>query len=103
MKSALIAILMVALLAAAFFTRPGRREFMLHMLDREGWNPSGIERADRAMKDIQIKDRILWVDVEKDGKVVYTGVFAHWFARDGGDVRKTTPGIGDLARLIGKV
>ena len=27
-----------------------------------------------------IKDHYLWVNVEKDGKTVFTGAFAHWFS-----------------------
>jgi len=25
-------------------------------------------------------DRLLWVDVKKDGRTVYTGIFSHWVA-----------------------
>ena len=27
------------------------------------------------------RDRLLWVDVQRNGQTVYTGAFAHWWQR----------------------
>jgi hypothetical protein len=38
--------------------------------------------ADKFLEKCHYKDRIFWATVEKDGKTVYTGAFATWFAGD---------------------
>ena|SRR5688572_1854209 len=102
MKTLLIILLTIALLAAAFFTRPDKRDFMLHALDREGWTPAGVQRAEHALKNVEFRNRILWTDVHHDGKVIYSGAFSHWLPRDG-QAGKSTPAPTELARLIGKL
>ena len=85
MKSFIIMCLAVALAAAAFYTRPGQRELVFHLIDTEAakadrsWRKSDAEKADKLAKSLTIKDRLLWVEAERDGQVVYTGAFAHWF------------------------
>jgi hypothetical protein len=85
MKSFLIMCLATALAAAAFYTRPGQRELVFHLIDTEAakadrsWRKADAEKADKLAKSLTIKDRILWVEAERDGQVVYTGAFAHWF------------------------
>ncbi len=86
MKIALILILTLALAGAACFTRPGKREFMLHLLDKQypeggAWQAAELQRANQFVQGVTFKDRWLWIDVQKDGQTLYTGVFAHWFAR----------------------
>lgn len=104
MKTGLILILSVALLAAAFLTRPGKREFVLYLLDNSAagdkdLSSSEIERADRVARGVQFRDRILWVDVERDGKVIYTGAFSHFVPRgEGGEMKQPTAA--ELARLV---
>jgi len=105
MRTFIIAVLSVALLAAAFFTRPGKRELMLYLLDKQSgggvWTQSAISHAEGVAKMATVKNRFLWTDVEKDGKVVYTGAFAHWFAR-GEEGEKPLPRVTELARVMGQ-
>jgi len=103
MRTFLILVLSLALLAAAFATRPGKREFVLHLLDSSGsgsgWNGGAVDSADRFARSVAFRDRWLWTDVEKDGKVIYTGLFAHWVPR-GVTLEKSVPSTSDLAKLI---
>lgn len=103
MKTLLIAILALALLAAAFMTRPGRRDFMLYVLDQRvpatgSWTAADIDAADNIARKVVFKNRILWTTIEKDGKVVYTGVFSHFFPHGEG-VEVRAPSAADLANL----
>jgi hypothetical protein len=41
--------------------------------------------ADAFAETCDFKDRLLWVDVQRDGKTIYTGAFAHWFTFASGD------------------
>jgi hypothetical protein len=84
MKTTLIVILTVALAAAAFVTRPGKREFMLHLLDRHpggSWTTADLARADDLASRLVFTDRYLWTDVEQDGVVIYSGAFSHFVPR----------------------
>jgi hypothetical protein len=111
MKSFLIFILTAALLAAAFFTRPSRDDFKRYMTDsttrgagnvlQKGWDE---HRAAQFVDGCQIKDRFLWVDVQKDGKTVYTGAFSHWFNRDQvtGQVQDKVEKVQDTIHIIEK-
>lgn len=104
MKMILIVILTLALLAAAFLTRPGRRDFVLYLLDSQSagdgsFSHAAIDQADRLAKTVIIKDRFLWTDIEKDGKVLYTGAFAHWYNR-ADSVEKSLPNAKDLAKIL---
>jgi hypothetical protein len=111
MKSFLIMCLATALAAAAFYTRPGRRELVFHLIDTaseqadRSWRKSDLEKADKLAKTVTIHDRILWMEAEKDGQVLYTGAFAHWFERNEKDEKsdkseKAT--VAQVAKLIGK-
>ena len=102
MKTFLILVLSSALTLAAFMTRPGRREFVLYMADREGGVRSSLERAVGMSKGLTFNNRVLWTDVEKDGKVLYTGAFSNFFARNGEQKEKDLPSIRELARLLEK-
>jgi hypothetical protein len=106
MKTLLILVLSLALLAAAFMTRPGRGQFLLYCIDTQlpadrQHTPSDFQYADELVKSVKIKDRILWVDIERDGKVIYTGCFAHFFPRNAkGEVG--LPPAGEIAKLLAK-
>lgn len=102
MKTFLILVLSSALTLAAFMTRPGRREFVLYMADREGGARSSLERAVGMSKGLTFNNRVLWTDVEKDGKVLYTGAFSNFFARGGEQKEKDLPSIRELAKLLEK-
>src|SRR5437773_1374559 len=68
MKSFLIMCLATALAAAAFYTRPGRRELVFHLIDTaseqadRSWRKSDLEKADKLAKAVTIHDRILWME-----------------------------------------
>jgi hypothetical protein len=84
MKTALILMLSLALLAAALLTRPDRRDLMLHVLDTRfggNWSAAEVHQADQLVRGVTFHNRILWTDVERDGQVLYTGAFGQWFAR----------------------
>ncbi len=104
MKTILIVILSLALLAAAFITRPGKRDFILHLLDAQSaadgsFSRSAIEHADRLANSVTIKNRFLWTDIEKDGKILYTGAFSHWVNRSQ-PLDKSLPNAKDLAKIL---
>ncbi len=98
MKNVLIIILALALIAAAFVTRPSEESFqafigthqqptaappkklsraitdaIIKSLESESDGPSDRESANT----YEFKDRILWVEVQRDGQHVYTGAFSH--------------------------
>ena len=112
MKSFLITLLATALAAAAFYTRPGQRELVFHLLDTQAeqanrsWRKADLEKADKLAKSVTIRDRILWVEAEKDGQILYTGAFAHWFEnkpKDENGEKSEKATVAEVARLIGKL
>jgi len=103
MKTAIIFILSAALLAVAAFTRPDRRTLLLQLADRaEGsWHAGDVDAAVHTVAALEFRNRLLWTDAVRDGRVVYTGVFGHWFAR-GDDNGKQLPSTADLRKLLGR-
>ena len=89
MKKLLILVLLIGLLAAAFFTRPQdpKTNFTNYLVDKTSKGDSVIPAAWNSMLASQFadrciyKDRFLWVDVVYNDKTVYTGAFSHWFNR----------------------
>ena len=86
MKTFLIIILSLALLGAAFFTRPNESDFRRHVAEQYAADSGNLldqflneGRAEDLLAGCTFKDRFLWVNVEKDGKTAYTGLFDHWF------------------------
>jgi hypothetical protein len=86
MKTFLIVLLSAALLAAALFTRPDEHNFRDHLArSRTPGDATNFRRAiaemeaDAFAETCDFKDRLLWVDVQREGKTIYTGAFAHWF------------------------
>jgi hypothetical protein len=86
MKTLLIVILAAVLCGGAFLSRPNSQQLKVFLTNRYAKgskNPlsqflSGA-RADQFIRDAQFKDRLLWVDVQRDGKTFYTGAFSTWF------------------------
>ena len=113
MKSFIIAFLATALAAAAFYTRPGQRELVFHLIDTQAakadrsWRKADAEKADKLAKSITIRDRLLWVEAEKDGQIIFTGAFAHWFENTPRDAkaekaeRSEKATVAQVAKLIG--
>jgi multidrug efflux pump subunit AcrB len=88
MKTFIIIVLFFALLAAAFFTRPDQHDFKSFIVKQQTKNDTNdIKKAidqtiaEKYADHVQFKDRYLWVDVQREGKTIYTGAFAHWFNR----------------------
>ena len=104
MRTILILILLLLLCTAAFITRPGKREFVLHLLDAPDghaapWSADAVQHANRVAKSVTFKNHWLWVDVEQDGKVLYTGLFAHWVPR-GEKLQGTVPDAGQMVKMV---
>jgi ABC-type microcin C transport system permease subunit YejE len=88
MKSLLIIVLLFALAAAAFFTKPGKDDFQSFIVQEQTKNETNVlkkaideEMAKQTASHFTYKNRFLWEDVQQDGVTVYTGAFSHWFNR----------------------
>jgi len=88
MKTMIIFILVLALAAAAFFTRPSEDGFKQYILDQTTSGDSNLikqivdeGRAQQFLDECTFHDRLLWVDVQQNGNTIYTGAFSHWFNR----------------------
>lgn len=103
MKTALIILLSAALLGTAAWTRPDRRDLLLHLADRAGdgnWRSADVDTAVQTVARLEFRNRVLWTDALRDGRVEYTGVLGHWFAR--GNERASLPTAADVKKLLGK-
>ena len=88
MKTLIILMLLAVITGLAYFTRPSERSFQT-ILNQQVQERSATASAailpnravepDALLKDVVYKDRFLWVDVQKDGRTIYTGAFGHWF------------------------
>jgi hypothetical protein len=87
MKTAIILLLLVALLGGAALSRPSQDNFKQFINAKftqgdKGVLTTGFDqfRADNFVKSCTFSNRIFWTDVQKDGQSVYTGAFSHWFS-----------------------
>jgi hypothetical protein len=107
-KSLLILVLLLALLAALFLTRPHQADFeqfartnkltdakpaggpsiintinqQLHTFAAQ----SGIEDpTETFLKHCSYDNYFIFINVRKDGQVIYTGMVGHWFKRAAAD------------------
>jgi hypothetical protein len=111
-KSFFIVVLGLALAAAAFITRPteqSARSFLTGGAQPSAEPPKKLTDAvkdtlvksvDQAVQTTQglpagyeFKDRILWVEVVKDGQTVYTGVLSHWIKHEPAPVSNAKPDV----------
>jgi hypothetical protein len=88
MKTLLIVILVLLLAGVAAFTRPSEKSFAYYyrhhqpqQIDGLIGQVTGAATADAYIQQTEYRNYILWANVEKDGQVVYTGAFSHWFKR----------------------
>jgi hypothetical protein len=89
-KSLLILILLVALAAGAFLTRPTPEDFNSYVHQQfqaqsKGdivGNVTAKVQADNYLKHATVQNRFLWSSVQKDGKSAYIGAFGHWWGDD---------------------
>lgn len=105
MKSAIILLLLLALGAAAFFTKPSQDDFKRYIVAQKTGSDKGILKvgwdqlqADQYVNACTFNNRFFWIDIQKDGKTVYTGAFAHWFnhAQVANDVNKVKDSVHSL-------
>lgn len=89
-KTLLILALAIALLGGAALSRPSEASFQKMMtakLEQKAGGGNFIQqvfhksKVDRYLKDCTYHSRVLWAEVEKDGKVIYVGAFSKWFDR----------------------
>ena len=93
-KNIVIAVLAVLLCAGAASSRPGEDSFKSFYRDRAKvvaavQHKNLLQRifkhgddAESYLAKCVYKDRVLWADVEVDGKVVASGAFSRWVAYD---------------------
>jgi hypothetical protein len=93
MKTLLILVLLVGLLAATFFTRPSRASFDAYVQAQVIGGQRGTVHqalrglaknisADGYLRTVTFHDHILWTTIEQDGRPQYVGAYGHWFKRD---------------------
>ena len=93
MKTFLIFVLSAALLAVSCLTRPTESSFKDYLIQTRSAlqlasagshatvaKDAVPEEISRYLEQCTFADRLLWVDVKKDGRTVYTGIFSHWVA-----------------------
>ena len=105
MKSAIIFILLIALVGAAALTKPGEDDFKRFVAAKATQADSNIIKAgwdqyqaDEFVKKCTFNNRILWMSVQQDGKTIYTGAFSHWFNR--AEVAKQIKAVKDNAGTV---
>jgi len=88
MKSAIIFLLLMALLGAAALTKPSEDDFKRFVTAKSTQADSNIIKAgwdqyqaDEFVKTCTFNNRILWMSVQQNGQTIYTGAFSHWFNR----------------------
>ena len=106
MKTLVILLLALGLVAALFLTRPTKADFEKHVREHTeivGGKPTGgptiadtigdklrtfsaAQRETKSPADLYLErctyeNRFLWTNVKRDGKLVYTGAVNHWFER----------------------
>ena len=86
MKTILLLLLTMALAAAAFFTRPSEADCKAFITNQHGQESLAQKIGDLIQhRNYAVKDKYLWMDIQQDGKTVYTGAFSHFFKRSSGD------------------
>ena len=92
-KSLIILALLLLLIAGAFLSRPSAESLRPYLQQKmsaptggsgvggvvQGWRNDA--QRDAYMKSLTFRNRLLWMDVQRDGQTVYTGAFAHWWQR----------------------
>lgn len=104
MRNLLILVLVLALLAVTFFTRPTKADFERYI--RENATATNVQPGksvgeqiagqlktyvaqaskeatiDNFLSSVQYENDYIWTNVKsKDGQPLYTGMFGHWFKR----------------------
>jgi hypothetical protein len=88
-KTLVIIVLLVLLIAGAALSRPSEESFRAFYRSQVAQQNQGL--LDKVLSEARINDylgntkyknRVLWADVEHEGKIAYTGAFSHWFSRE---------------------
>lgn len=88
MKTTLIFVLLLALGGGAALSRPSEAHFKSYYTAQLQNQPGGSNavadwlldtKAKMELKDLQYTHRVVYATVEKEGKVVYLGLFSRWF------------------------
>ena len=88
MKKLLILVLALALLAAAFFTRPSHDSFNSYYSAQQSAAASGglsLKGVFQNLKSgsylnaVVFHDRLLWTTITEGDQTRYVGAFGHWF------------------------
>jgi hypothetical protein len=96
-KSLIILILLVIAVGGAALSKPSQASFN-DFYAAQASSGGGLLKgtlesmaAKEYARTFTYKDHIVYSDVSKDGKVVFTGVFAHWFVRDQAAAKPSMP------------
>jgi hypothetical protein len=110
MKTLVILVLVLALAALLFLTRPTKADFEKYVRENStivNGKPTGgptiadtigdklrtfsaasaretKSPADLYLEQCTFENRFLWTNVKREGKLVYTGAVNHWFERGAG-------------------
>ncbi len=80
MKKLLILILLAALCAGAYVSKPNHpKESLIRYMERTEQKNSLTAQLTAETSEFQ--DRYLWIDVKQDGKIIYTSLFHRWINR----------------------
>jgi hypothetical protein len=106
-KSFLIFVLGITLIFAGFVTRPSEFSAAAFMTGNQQPVAPGPRTIADTLKDAlvknvetgkagvpegyEFKDRVLWTEVVKDGRTVYTGVLSHWIKHEAPPPLSTEP------------
>jgi hypothetical protein len=87
-KSLIILVLLIVACGGAALSCPSQDSFISYYTDRSAASSSGLAATfekgayEEYAKSYTYSSKILWATESKNGKVVFTGVFSHWFTRD---------------------
>ena len=88
MKLGTVILVIVLAAGAAMLTRPSEHSFRDHVTRQMTYQADGLfarmrlrGQIDRTLAGTTYRRRLLWAEIERDGEVVYTGVFGHWLKR----------------------
>ena len=87
-KSLIILVLVIIVLGGLALSRPSEESFKAYYRQRVAKQDPGLldkifheSRVNEYLGQTTYTNRILWADVEHQGKTVYTGAFSKWFPR----------------------
>lgn len=86
-KTLIIVALVIVLVGGMALSRPSEASFKSWYRERVKAESGNFFQKllkegsiEAYLKSCEYKNRVLWADIEKDGKTVYSGAFATWFA-----------------------